>query len=147
MNLIISTWQNDLPKSFSTFPVYDSTDTLTHHVVSIVVIAFWYGFASMTFDEVIRNSRSIPNWNWTNNFLSFPKRNRKHFRNNCFFLSRKSIKFSRSGRFYHVGQKRGNKQYFNFGLTCINLTENLLWFFSCNCLDTILEITLLYYIS
>ena len=33
----------------------------THQVVSIVVIAFQYGFVSMTFDEVIRNSRSIPN--------------------------------------------------------------------------------------
>jgi hypothetical protein len=33
-----------------------------------------------------------------------------------FFFSRKSIKFSGSGRFYRVGWKRGNKQYFNFGL-------------------------------
>jgi hypothetical protein len=30
-------------------------------VVFIVVIAFRYGFASMTFNEVMRNSRSIPN--------------------------------------------------------------------------------------
>ena len=29
---------------------------------------------------------------------------------------RKSLKFSRSGRFYRVSRKRGNKQYFNFGL-------------------------------
>jgi len=84
--------------------------------VSIVVIAFRYGFASMTFDEVIRNSRSIPNWNWTNNFLTFPERNRKNFRNKKNLFSRKSIKCSRSGRFYRVGRKRGNKQYFNFGL-------------------------------
>jgi hypothetical protein len=32
------------------------------------------------------------------------------------FAERKSIKFSRSGRFYRVGRKRGIKQYFNFGL-------------------------------
>ena len=63
-----------LTKVFSTFPVFDSTDTL-----SIVVIAFQYGFASMIFDEVIRNCRSIQNWNWTNNFLSFPERMRKKF--------------------------------------------------------------------
>ena len=76
-----------LIKVFSTFPVFDSTNTLTHHVVSIVVIAFRYRFASMTFDEVIRNSKGIPNWNWRNNFLSFPERNRQNFRNNFFFFA------------------------------------------------------------
>jgi hypothetical protein len=42
-----------LIKVFSTVPVFDSTDTPcgVHPV-----IAFQYGFASMTFDEVIRNS-------------------------------------------------------------------------------------------
>jgi hypothetical protein len=43
-----------LNKVFSTFSVFNSTDTLTpltHHVVSTVAIGFRYGFASMTFDE------------------------------------------------------------------------------------------------
>ena len=104
-----------LIKVFSTFPVFDSTNTLTHHVVSIVVIAFRYGFASMTFDEVIRNSKGIPNWNWRNNFLSFPERNRQNFRNNFFFFAEVNKIFP-AGRFHRVGWKRGNKQYFNFDL-------------------------------
>jgi hypothetical protein len=81
------------------------------------VIAFQYGFASMTFDEVIRNSRSIPNWNWSNNFLSFPERNRTGCQNWIFLLRPKlkycfaspfptnSIKSARPCKFYWLPRK------------------------------------------
>ena len=92
-----------LIKVFSTFAVFDSTNTPCG-VHRCYCFSIW-----ICFDEVVRNSRSIPNWNWTNNFLLFPERNRKFFRNKNVSSSRKSIKFSR------VGRKRGNKQYFNFG--------------------------------
>jgi hypothetical protein len=68
-----------LIKVFSTFAVFDSTNTPCG-VHRCYCFSIW-----ICFDEVVRNSRSIPNSNWTNNFLSFPQRNGKNFPNNFFF--------------------------------------------------------------
>ena len=101
---------------FSTFPVFDSTDTLTHHVVSILLLLFdmdlpqWPSMKLYIILEVFRIeieqiifSRF---WNGTEKISGI-----KHF-----FFMEVNKKISRSGRFYQVGQKRGNKQYFSFDL-------------------------------
>jgi hypothetical protein len=64
----------------------------------------------MTFDEVIRNSRSIPNLIWTKSFLSFPERNRKKFQKNFFFPAEVNKNFPGRADFIgSVGKGETNK--------------------------------------